>query len=224
MAEPAVLHVTNRSGGISVVAREGATLAVEGGTITVDDDGETQIRSADGSSKLVVTCAARTDLVIGTISGSVHVSGPAAEVRVSTVSGAITVEQATRVDLRTKSGTVKVGECAGDSHVVVKSSNVSIDRTVRAFLAGISGTITCDALADAEVKTVSGDVKLGTLAGGDVRVRTVSGHVDVAVPNDAIPETRLRSLSGTIDCECPVGDQGDVKVASVSGSITISCR
>ena len=75
----------------------------------------------------------------------------------------------------------------------------------------------------AEVKTVSGKVLLGTTGAGRVTVRTVSGKVEIRVPQDVHPETRLKSISGRISNECPRGSDGEIAVASVSGAIRVSC-
>ena len=218
------LHISNRSGAIRVEAQPGAELEVTGGHVERDEDGVLRVRGDSSSGALLVTCAPATDLVIGSQSGSVKVHGPVGDVSVATVSGKVRIDNAERVDVRTKSGTVEIGWCSGDCHVVVISANVNVQQAARAFLAAVSGHVTVGELDEAHVKTVSGSVELGARAGGRVKVKSVSGHVEISVPRDTAPCTKLSSLSGSVQCECPKGHDGEIKVATVSGTIDIACR
>jgi DUF4097 and DUF4098 domain-containing protein YvlB len=224
MDDSGPLHISNRSGAIRVEAEPGVELEVTGGRVERDDEGVLHVRGDSSSNCLVVRCAPSTDLVIGSTSGTVEVHGPVGEVSVATVSGKVNIDRAERVDVRTKSGNVKIGSCAGDCHVVVVSANVNVGEAARAFLAAVSGHVTVEQLDEAHVKTVSGSVDLGARPGGRVKVKSVSGRVEVSVPHDAAPDTKLSSLSGSIECECPKGHDGEIKVATVSGTIEIACR
>ena len=89
MADPKMLHISTRSGKVRVTAKPGAALAVDGGIIEVATDGTTHVIGARGSDRIDVTCAAGTDVVIGTVSGSVELVGELGAASVATISGKI---------------------------------------------------------------------------------------------------------------------------------------
>lgn len=217
------LRITRRSGNVLVTAEPGATLAVEGGSSSLGEDGVVDIRPR-GGSRLVVTCAEGTDLTISTSSGNIEVRGEAGSVKVTTESGSVSIERATAVNARGASGRVNVGACAGECHVVFASSNVSVGEAGRAVIATVSGNIDVDETDDAEVKSVSGNISLGARGGGMMAARSISGSVEVSVPDGSRPATRLKAVSGSVHCEPPPGHDGEVKIKSVSGSISVTCR
>jgi DUF4097 and DUF4098 domain-containing protein YvlB len=224
MADPKMLHISTRSGNVRVTATPGAALAVDGGIIEVATDGTTRVIGARGSDRIDVTCSAGTDVVIGTVSGSVELRGELGAASVATISGKINVERARRVDARTKSGRVEIAECDEECRIVTVTSRVKVGKAERAAIAGVSGRISTRDVARVEVKTVSGAVDVGTSGPPHVSVHTVSGKVDVDVPADARPSTRFRTLSGRVSCECSTGDDGEIAVATVSGAIRVSCK
>jgi DUF4097 and DUF4098 domain-containing protein YvlB len=217
------LRITRRSGSVVVNAEPGAELLVEGGTSRLDDEGVINIRPS-GGSRLEITCAAGSDLTISTSSGNVDVRGDAGSVKVITTSGRISIERATAINARGASGKVVVGSCEGECRVSFTSSNVTIGEVGRAVVATVSGNIDVDAARDAEVKTVSGKISLGALGGGVMAARSISGSVNVSVPDGSRPATRLNAVSGKVRCEPPPGDDGEVEIKSVSGSISVTCR
>jgi DUF4097 and DUF4098 domain-containing protein YvlB len=222
MAEPVRLNVSTRTGEVRVVAAPDQKLAVEGGTVH-EHRGTFEVRRSSGASPLVVRCPAGSDVTVGTISGRVALEGPLGEVRVATVSGKVHVADAASVDVRSKSGSVEVLRCGGECRVVVTSAKVHVGRARRAAIAGVSGVVLAEDVEGADVKTVSGKVRVTTSGAGHVSVHTVSGKVEVQVPRDVRPATRLRSISGRVQCDCPVGDDGEIAVASVSGTIRVAC-
>src|SRR3954452_7531007 len=217
------LRITRRSGNVVVSAEAGATLAVDGGTTKLGDDGVIDVRPRRGA-ELDITCAAGTDLTISTDSCNIEVRGDAGSVKVTTKSGSVSIERATAVNARGASGRVEVGECAGECRVVFSSSNVTIGETGRAVVATVSGNIDVDETDDAEVKTVSGNISLGARGGGMLAARSISGSVEVSVPEGSRPATRLKAGSGRVRCDCESGSDGEVKIKSVSGSISVTCR
>jgi DUF4097 and DUF4098 domain-containing protein YvlB len=206
-----------------VNAEPGATLVVEGGKTKLGADGVIDIKPKRGS-ELEVTCPAGTDLTISTDSGNVDVRGDAGSVKVITKSGSVSIERATAVNARGASGRVEVGACVGECHVVFASSNVTVGEAGRAVIATVSGNIDVDETDDAEVKTVSGNISLGARGGGTMAARSISGSVEVSVPDGSRPLTRLKAGTGRVRCEPPPGDDGEVRIKSVSGSISVTCR
>lgn len=224
MADPKMLHISTRSGKVRVGATPGGALAVDGGIIEVATDGTTHVIGARGSDTIDIHCASGTDVVIGTVSGNVELTGDIGAASINTISGKIRVERARRVDARTKSGRVEIDECDEDCRVVVVSARVKIGKAVKAAIAGVSGKISARDVERVDVKTVSGKVDVGSSGAPHVSVRTVSGEVDVQVPGNARPATRFRTISGRVSCDCPTGDDGEIAVATVSGTIRVSCR
>ncbi len=221
---PPRLQVTSRSGRVRVTAAYGSTLEIEGADIEEQVDGSMQVRALSGSKTVEVRCATGTDVSIGTASGRIETVGPLGEVRAASKSGKIIIDRAALVDARTSSGSVRVGDCEGECRVVVASGKVSIGRAGKVAVAAVSGTVEADDVHDAEIKTVSGKITVGARGGGDLRVKSVSGTVEVVVPAASTPATALKSLSGRIRCECAPGTDGEIKIATVSGSIRVTCR
>lgn len=218
------IAVATRSGRVSVVAAEGAALGVIGGAVEDGPDGSTTVRPSRPSSPVEIRCPAGCDVVVGTASGAVETRGPLGDVRVTTASGKIDVEQAESADLRTRSGSIDVGECAGKCRVVTGSARVRIRRAGCAEVSARSGAVTAERVGDGCVHTASGRVEVGTSADGSVEVRTISGSVRVVVPRGSRPAAMLRSLSGAIRCDCEQGGDGRIDVSTTSGTIRVECE
>jgi DUF4097 and DUF4098 domain-containing protein YvlB len=224
-AEPTRVNIRTRSGRVNVVAAEGAGFSVTGANVEYDADGSVLITGAKhGANRVEVQCATGTDLIIGTLSGHVEVRGRSGDTRVTTRSGRIDVEHASKVDVRTGSGHVTIGVCDGSCHVVTKSARVNIGRAGSVDVAGMSGHVEIDEADHAIIRTMSGRVDLGTKSDGRVEVRTLSGKVHVAVPRARRPATQLKSLAGRVHCECEVGNDGEIDVATTSGAISVTCK
>jgi DUF4097 and DUF4098 domain-containing protein YvlB len=217
------LRISRRSGKVRVVADPGAPVSVEGGTLESKDDGTLEIHAL-GSSTLLVTCPAGSDLTISTASGAIEVTGDAGSVKVTTKSGNLEIERAAAIDARGASGRVDVGVCTGECHVVFVSSKVHVDSAGRAVIATVSGNIEVDEVGDAEVKSVSGNIELGARGGGRLSARSISGSVRISVPDGDHPATRLKSVSGRVSCECSPGEDGEITAKTVSGRIKVTCR
>jgi DUF4097 and DUF4098 domain-containing protein YvlB len=213
------LRIVSKSGSVSVVAEPGAEISVKGGTFVAEADGTYLVTA--GSKNLEVRCAPGTDLIVGTMSGSVRVEGTLGATRVVSKSGSIQIDAATQVDARTASGSVTVGECEGQCRVVVTSGSIRVGRAHHASAAGVSGSIHVDDTDAADVKNVSGTIEVGCTGLGRVAIRSVSGKVDVSVPPECAPATLLKSISGSIRCECAEGSDGEIDVKTVSGRIRV---
>jgi DUF4097 and DUF4098 domain-containing protein YvlB len=218
------LNVSTRSGNVRVVAEPGVELRIDGGAVVGENEGELQVRRTEGAGTVVVHCPVYTGVTIGTVSGNVDTEGSLGAVRVVTVSGKVRLAEVERADVRGKSGNVEIDRCNGDCRIVVISAKVRVGRAQRLSVAGVSGSVQAEHVDGAEVKTVSGKVLLGTTGTAATSVHTVSGNVEVSVPNDVAPATKLRSISGRVRCECPIGGAGPIAIASVSGAIRVSCQ
>jgi DUF4097 and DUF4098 domain-containing protein YvlB len=219
------LNVSTRSGRVHVVARDGATLRVDGAQVEYEPDGTVQIGARHGGSNRVeVVCPTGTDVIVGNMSGRVELHGHFGVVRVTTRSGRVEIGHAAEVDVRSSSGAVDIAHCSGPCRVVTTSSHIRIGHAGRLDGSSTSGRIEVGSVEDAALRTMSGRVEVGTRDRGRVDVRTLSGRVEVAVPRDRRPATNLRSVSGRVRCDCEQGHDGEVHVATTSGAIRVSCR
>jgi DUF4097 and DUF4098 domain-containing protein YvlB len=219
------LSVSTRSGRVRVEARPGADFHVRGAQVERDADGSVRVVAGSGGSERVeVVCPAHTHVIVGTASGRVDCFGPLGDVRVTTRSGRVTIEEATSVDVRTSSGAVEIGRCTGDCRAVTTSSRISVGTAHALDCSTTSGRIGVGAVHDAKVRTVSGRIGIGTQGTGEVDVTSISGKVEVSVAADREPDLQLHSTSGHVRCQCRPGDDGAVRVATTSGSINVVCR
>jgi len=219
------LRLNSRSARVTVVAEDRADLLIESGIGSpsdVEDDGNGHFIIQGGSKSLELRCPAGTDLVIGTLSGNVEVTGRAGAVLVGSASGSISVERALTADLRSLSGNVTVGACDGRCRVSTKSGRASVGRTGQTEVSTMSGSVSvASATGDVRVKSASGRVEVGSDGRNDVAVSTMSGSVTVRLPDGVRPAARLRSLSGRPRCDCPAGDDCQVAVSTMSGKIEV---
>jgi DUF4097 and DUF4098 domain-containing protein YvlB len=104
------------------------------------------------------------------------------------------------LDVQSVSGNVRVGELDGWAH-----------------LTSISGSaIVARASGEAVITSVSGRVSINlSQLGGGVRVNSVSGNVEVGLPEGANADVRVRSISGEVIADMPgltlrkIGDGSD---------------
>jgi DUF4097 and DUF4098 domain-containing protein YvlB len=224
-AEPVRMTISTRSGHVRVEGRAGAGFDVHGGSFHTEPDGSVRVQASHhGSHGVEVVCPAGTDVIIGTASGRVELVGDLGDVRVTTRSGRITIERARRIDIRAASGNIEIGECSGACRVVTRSSGIHVRKAGTLDVAAMSGRIKVDDVADAVVRTMSGKVALSTGNDGRVEVRTMSGAVEVEVPQGRRPATHLHSMSGRVRCDAENGHDGEISVATTSGTIHVTCR
>ncbi len=219
-AAPTV-SVTSRSGRITVTGEDRADILVERGGDNVVREGDRVV--VDGrSGRVELRCPAGTDVIVGTGSGKVELLGRLGDARVTTGSGAITVEQVERLDARTGSGSLQVDACDGACKCQTGSGSIRVGRAGEAELVTGSGRVTADLVDGAEVKAGSGRVDLGLRSAGNVGVQAHSGSVTVKVPAGVHPATRLKANSGRVVCECQEGTDGDISITTNSGSISVT--
>jgi DUF4097 and DUF4098 domain-containing protein YvlB len=177
-----------------------------------------------GTANLELRCPTGADIVIGTISGAVALRGTLGSVRVTTVSGNVSVERAEEIDVRAVTSDVEVGRCSARCSVRTKTGKAIVGTAGDVYVSTISGTIQLGKAArKVRAQSVSGAVRVGTENHGDVKVQTLSGPVTVAVPDGVRPSSRLQSVSGRKHSECPEGSDCSIAVQSVSGRIDVVC-
>ena len=223
------LEITTRSGQLLVIAEPGrVNIEVEG---LLDksrkrqlwrEKGRLHIRPARGSNSLTVRCPSGIDLSAGSNSGRVELRGDLGDVRLQNQSGRIRVEQARSVDARTKNGRIQIETVHGRVSVGTASGSVEIEQAHSARAASVSGSIDFrDIRTTADAMSVSGSVRIRTHGAGDIHVATVSGSVDVEVPDDRHPTVRAIQKSGSLKIDCEEGTDLTIAIATVSGTARV---
>ena len=119
-----------------------------------------------------------------TQSADVQLEGAVRNVSAHTQSGDVRVEQADHIAVKTMSGDVRLGRTD-----VVEANTMSGDITIADF----GGT--------AQLKTMSGDIRVHATVGGDIDASSMSGDVTVTATQAALDDQldiRPRSMSGRI--------------------------
>jgi DUF4097 and DUF4098 domain-containing protein YvlB len=215
--------VTSRSGVVEVVGEDRADVEVSGrADCVLEGEGADAVLVVNGGSdRTTVRCPRGCDVVIGSLSGRVDVSGRLGDVRVTTASGSIAVAAAATVDARTTSGRVSIGQCDDLASVQGTSSSVEVGDAGRVEVTTKSGTVVAERVRGAHVRSVSGRVELGLGEPVAVEVSTVSGRVEITVPPGLRPAIRLDTRSGKVRSEVETGADGTLAVTTTSGAIRL---
>jgi len=224
----ASLYLTTYSGRVTVLAEEREDVVFESGVESASDvkqdaSGRIVVTSAKGGmASLRVRCPAGIDIVVGTSAGRVELRGRLGDVRVTTSSGRIEVDEAQTLDLRSVSGSIVVTQCGGRCRLHTKSGKATIGLAEDAEVSTVSGQVRlASCCGRIQVRTASGSVEVGAEGGGDLAIDTLSGPVMVGVPKGVRPATNLRSTKGRIQCDCPTGRDCRITVSSVSGEVQV---
>lgn len=184
----------------------------------------------------------RGPVKVNTASGFVHVYQVEREVQVSAASGSIdigTVGGYVRVN--TASGSINIADVKGDVSANAASGSVRIERPAdRVDASSISGSVyITGANNDVKAHVVSGPINVsGNPSGNRLwELKTVSGSVDIQVPQAASFLLSAEATSGDIRTSIPViieeqnkhslrahvgNSSGRVEVRTVSGEIKVS--
>lgn len=220
-SQPKTVRISASSHRVEVFAAQGDAPFHLEGTAEVEE-GERQITVSKARSKLVVSVAAGTDMVIGTSNARVGVHGPVGHVAIVTESGRVEVEQAASVDIRTGSSRVEVGTVAGECRIRSSSGKVQVGSCGDADVAGESGRIELHRVAGhVDAHSVSGRIEMALESPHDVRAETVTGRIEVSLPKGATayqpPDSALDTLRPP-DCDCTV------IARSTTGKVVVTSR
>ena len=226
------IEITTRSGQLVVIAEPGrANVEIEGLSEQsrrrqVWRDGTClHVRPGQGASSLTVRCPAGTDLMAASNSGRVQLQGDLGDVRLHSHSGQISVERARSVEARTKNGRIRIETVHGRVSAATASGKVDITQAHSARAASVSGSIELkDVRTTVDAMSVSGAVRINAHGAGDIRVGTVSGSVDIHLPEDRQPNIVTRQKSGSRSINCAEGNDLTITVATVSGSVRIGAN
>ncbi|MBK5222571.1 MAG: DUF4097 family beta strand repeat protein [Acidimicrobiia bacterium] len=220
------LRLSSRSGRIEVVAEERHDIVVEkrGEVLPLDAPVDGRITVTSRSSNLTARVPLGTDVVVGTTSGRVELRGDLGSVAVTSMSGRVKVEAARQVGLRSTSSRVSVARCQGEARIDTFSGRIEVGHAGAARLSTVTGRIAVDSVEGMlRARTVSGRVH-AALTGDevDVRLETMSGRVDLVVPNGARPAHEFSSKRGQVRSSVPEGSNGLIRARTVSGGINIT--
>lgn len=217
------VRVSASSGSVRVTAEPRTDVTVDrGGVIVPTTDGAIEVRAGRPSDAVDVRCPAGSDVVIGTRSGGVELSGRFGAVGVTSQSGSIRVATVAEADLRTVSGVVEVGACDGRCRVSTTSGRITVGATGDTEISTTSGSVRVDAAAGTvQVRSVSGTVAVASSAQGPVSVSTVSGRITISLPPGVRPRVRS-SGRGKVRSRVEPGDDVVIDVANVSGTVDLA--
>jgi DUF4097 and DUF4098 domain-containing protein YvlB len=180
------------------------SILVDGDTIRIgaNEDGKiTRHISAD----MIVHVPAGSSLNVIAISGDLSVQNASGRFKLKTISGDVSV--------RACSGHLSVNSTSGD----IKLENLNDDLS----FVGVSGDVVGSKIKGRllEGKTVSGDITLKNIEASQLRLKTVSGEVTVGAKFAADGSVKIKTLSGGIDLLLPPDAGFDVSARSRSGSV-----
>jgi len=207
LPEGARLRVLSVSARIEVEADDVRDIEIEPGDHRVDiSDDKHVAETRTRSTNLKIIVPEGTSVSVGTVSGRVSLKGRFGSVKVSTVSGHIEVDETEGdVDIRSISGRLEVERCGGRCRANTKSGRIEIGwvgKEVRAH-------------------TMSGGIEVGTAGQGDMRLRSISGRIEVTVDPGRHPDARLKTLSGKAESSLLPGSDFKITARTISGSIRV---
>jgi DUF4097 and DUF4098 domain-containing protein YvlB len=173
-----------------------------------------------------------TDADVNIASASFRATGRLGAVEVNTASGDIDVEDVERdVKVRSASGDVQLGAVDGRAEVSTASGDVQVASVGRGgTIRSASGDLQIgEAAQQVKLQTASGDLQIGSIAEGSVDVKSASGDVRVGVKQGSRLRVDARSLSGDTTSEVELGGielatSGplvEIKGTTMSGDIRI---
>ena len=186
-----------------------------------------------GDFECRIVCPSGTDLDLAGGSTDLRSDGELGEVSVRTASGDIRLESV-RGDLQVKtaSGDISVDTIASQASLVTVSGDLGVERVDASLTArAVSGDVTIGGISGPlALSTTSGDVDIKSVAGGDVRVQTVSGDVRVGIAPGTRTWIDAASVSGRLESELgldqePAAETDEavvpLHVKTVSGDVSI---
>jgi hypothetical protein len=188
-----------------------------------------------GDFECRITCPPGSELDLTGGSTEVRAEGDLGEVTIKTASGDVRLQSVLEeLQIKTASGDVDVASAAGQATVVTVSGDVLLGRAEASLTArSVSGDVMIGATTGPlGISTTSGDVDVRAVAGGDVRVQTVSGDVRLGVARGTRTWIDAVSVSGRLESELgledrePAAEEGGTPVVplhvkTVSGDVSV---
>jgi hypothetical protein len=145
------------------------------------------------------------DIEVDELGGDATAKAASGGVVLASVGGTATIN--------TASGDVKLGQVAGELLVKAASGDVSVD----------------DAGGDATISTASGDQRINAVTAGKVELKSASGDIKIGVREGSNVWVDARAMSGDLSSEVTLGDEPpaeeaplvELRAASMSGDIEV---
>lgn len=182
--------------------------------------------------QVTAQCPDGANLNVASAAATVRADGRYGDVEIKAVSGDTELSEADgEARLKSVSGDTRVGRIGGRAELGSVSGDVNADVvegpcTVKT----VSGDVTVgDAHTSVEVTTVSGDQQLAAVQSGRVELRSVSGDIRVGVRRGTAVYMDVNSRSGDVSSELDAADgevegtgaQVEIRASSVSGDIAL---
>ena len=241
VGETVRIIAATRSGDISVVSGDTGTVrvAIDGGGASnyeIDQLGDVitveqrrKGRFLGNTVDIVLTVPNGASLELSCSSGDIVVQSEVEELRASVASGDIradTIRSVCRVN--SASGDIRLNSVL-DAEVNTASGTVRIARVLRNLrLNAASGDAYVDEVGESAIcKVASGDVRIGSFLGSEIRFKAMSGDLHLGIPPRRTIELDFSSVSGSLRNRLPKGDGSpsektvNISVAALSGDLTL---
>jgi DUF4097 and DUF4098 domain-containing protein YvlB len=163
------------------------------------------------------------DVQFSDVSGEVEINAASGDVQLARIGG--------RCRINTASGDVQLASVGGEAKINSASGDVQIREAAnRLEVNTASGDVMVrEAASSVSANSASGDQTIGSVSEGKVDVKTASGDIKVGIREGSTLWVDARSRSGEVRSELPVSDlppEGDaphveLRANSMSGDITV---
>ncbi len=167
----------------------------------------------------------KASLEVKCVSGDVTVDPLGGKCDVSCVSGDVDVLGAEGLEANVTSGELTVKNIMGDAYLTTVSGDIQAE-TIKGSVESesVSGDIDLKSVSEAnrvDAKTVSGDITyVGDIRpGGDYRLKSHSGDVEVSIPGNSAFDFEGKTFSGVIDSDFEIQVMGKISQKEIRGTV-----
>jgi DUF4097 and DUF4098 domain-containing protein YvlB len=217
--QPINVHIRVASGDITVEAADTETVTV---TVGSDREDAPNVKVDWDNGELRILAPTRSGLFnFRSEDLDVHVTVPLrSSCRIETASGDVrTAGELGTLTLQTTSGDVTVGQ-AEAAQVTCTSGGVRLHRCGDLRVKSVSGDVHVGtALGDVTCQSVSGDVWVGEVQRGSTEVQTTSGDITVTVVPGLSLRLDLSTMSGDVTSDLSQSGEGGGDI-----DVSVTCR
>lgn len=215
-----LVRVASTSGRVDLIAEDRTDVDVRGDAEVTRTSVATTITG--DHHHLVIRVPTGIDVVIGTTSGRVDLTGSLGATAVTTDSGRIGIADATSIDARSNKGRIEIGRCAQQCCLRSDHGAVVVRSCGSADVATTTGRISLrEVQGVARAHCTNGRVDITMATANDVSAETVTGRINVSMPpNVRVFHTDLAQGS----TERPDGADCVVATHSVTGRVEVVNR